>query len=89
MVEGNNALMKVICKAPIPTQKFLMKFATKSKYVLLTILDDRQHSTLLAKPMHSQIFVQQKETLQVNLEQLHHWLRHANLRSKTEAAICA
>eukprot|EP00957_Ditylum_brightwellii_P144990 11043022-Ditylum_brightwellii.AAC.1 len=39
-----------------------------------------------AKPMHIKFFVQQKEVLQVDLEQSHRWLRHANLRCKTEAA---
>eukprot|EP00957_Ditylum_brightwellii_P012608 952995-Ditylum_brightwellii.AAC.1 len=88
VVENDDALTKVVHKTPTPTQKFLMNFATKSKYVLPIILDNMQHSALLAKPMHRKFLAQQKETLQVDLDQLHHWLRHANLICETEAAIC-
>eukprot|EP00957_Ditylum_brightwellii_P034430 2611720-Ditylum_brightwellii.AAC.1 len=66
-----------------------MKFATKPKCVSPTILDDRQQSALLTKPMHDKFFMQRKEVLQVDLNQSRQWLRHENLRYKTEAAICA
>eukprot|EP00957_Ditylum_brightwellii_P011000 833809-Ditylum_brightwellii.AAC.1 len=66
-----------------------MKSASSQKYVSLTILDDRQHTTLLTKPMQGKFFVQQKDMLQVDLDQSHWWLRHANMRCKTKVAICA
>eukprot|EP00957_Ditylum_brightwellii_P210013 15364474-Ditylum_brightwellii.AAC.2 len=65
-----------------------MKFAFKPKYVFPIILDDLQHNALLAKPMHSTFFVQQKGVPQVDLDQSHQWLRHANLRYEAEVAIC-
>eukprot|EP00957_Ditylum_brightwellii_P083627 6356961-Ditylum_brightwellii.AAC.1 len=88
ILDSKDALTQIVRDTPTPTQKFLMKFASRPKHIDPNAVDNAHHNALLAKLMHGNFFAQQKEVPGVDLDQSHMWLRRAGLRGETEAALC-
>eukprot|EP00957_Ditylum_brightwellii_P186974 14239267-Ditylum_brightwellii.AAC.1 len=61
VMESTNALTQIVCDTQTPTQKFLLKFTSRPKYLTPTMADDTHYSALLEKPMHGKFFTQQKD----------------------------
>jgi len=88
-LHSDDPLTQMVQNAPTPTQKFPLKYASAPKFTTPEIVDANHRKCLCEKPLHGKFFHQQAEIPQVDMEQSHLWLRQAQLRPETEAAICA
>jgi hypothetical protein len=89
VIHSDDPLTQMVQNTPTPTQKFLMKYAAAPKFMTPDMTDDNHQKGLNEKPLHGKFFCQQAEIPQVDIEQSHLWLRQAQIRPETKAAICA
>eukprot|EP00957_Ditylum_brightwellii_P168496 12825806-Ditylum_brightwellii.AAC.1 len=86
---SKDPLTQLFCDTPFPTQKALMKCADGPLASTPEEMDDAKEKLLLQKTLHGVFFKDQREIMQVDLDQSWQWLHTSGLRYETDAAICA
>eukprot|EP00957_Ditylum_brightwellii_P030437 2305196-Ditylum_brightwellii.AAC.1 len=89
VLKSEDPLTVIMRETTSLTQKFLLKFASASKFTTLDLTVMKYVRELCAKPLHGKFFCKQDGIPQVDLEGSHRWLKCARLQCKTESFICA